>query len=130
MKSKILVQTFLCKTPIQLETLISQDWKKNFLTAKLKMFWFHISKIERPIPFLGSDIFVLLNESWESGSYHICKKEYLCLSMIGEVLLHIGKNPSKVRHWLTSVICFILQTACDSRAGSTVTGKCWIFTLI
>ena len=47
----MLVYTFLYQTPVQLETFICLDWKKNILGTKQKMFLFHTSKIEGTILF-------------------------------------------------------------------------------
>ena len=55
---------------------------------------------------IGSDIFVLVKESL--GIRALSQKKYLHWLMIGKILLHIGKNPSKMRHCMTNVTRSIL----------------------
>ena len=46
-------------------------------------------------------------------------KENLHWSMIGKVLLHIVKNPSKARHWQTNLYLFMNWKKFRSSAGAT-----------
>ena len=86
------------------------------------MILFPTSKIEGTILSLRSDIGIRVAQSqrmFENQSL-ITKVKVIC-PMIGEIILHIGKNPRKARALLASVIYSNCKQLVGLRVGSTVT---------
>ena len=102
---------FVSEPFVLLETYICQDWRKKHFSYEIqKCFCFTIQNLKDLYSLFGSDISI---SAWsqimfENQGLIADLKEYLHWLMIWKIILHFGKNASKERPWLVSVICFML----------------------
>ena len=95
------------------------DWRKNVLAAKIKMFWFHTSKIKGS----GSEILVLFKKSVKIRALSQSYKKIFALTSDWENIIAYWEKFKQSEALADKCDSFNTESLVDLGVGSPATGK-------